>query len=147
MARSIIAVIVAYIAMFILVFIAFTCAYLIVGAETAFKPGSYEASSPWIGIAFLINFVVAIVGGLICTVIAKCGIATLGLAIVVFVLGILLAIPSVMKRQTNINMVRASGTSQLEAVQKAYWPVWVPFTFPFTGVIGVLIGGKLKRRA
>src|SRR5437588_2267310 len=147
MGRAIVAVIVGYVAMFILVFIAFTCAYLIVGADTAFKPGLYEASTTWIGIAFLINFVIAIIGGLICAVIAKGGKAPLALAIVVFVLGILLAIPSVMKRQNNMNMVRAGNTPQLEAVRLAYWPVWVPFSFPFTGAIGVLIGGKLKRRS
>lgn len=147
MARSIIGVIVAYIAMFVLTFIAFVCAYLIVGAETAFKPGLYEASTTWIGIAFLINFVVAIIGGLVCALIAKGGKAPLALAIVVFALGIILAIPAMMKGKANANMVRTGETPQMEAVQKAYWPVWVPFTFPLTGAIGVLIGGKLKRRS
>ena len=42
MARSIIAVVASYIAMFVLAFIAFTCAYLIVGSDVAFKPGIYD---------------------------------------------------------------------------------------------------------
>ena len=147
MGRSIIAVIVAYVTMFVLTFIAFVCAYLLVGAEVAFKPASYEASTKWIGIAFLINVVVAIIGGLICALIAKGGRAPLALAIVVFVFGIVLAIPAMMKGRANANLVRAGNTAQMEAVQKAYWPVWVPFTFPITGAIGVLIGGRLKRRS
>ena len=43
-------------------------------------------------------------------------------------------------------MARTPNTPNLEAVQKAYWPVWVPFTFPLTSAIGILVGGKLKRR-
>jgi hypothetical protein len=146
MARSVIAVIVGYIAMFVLVFLAFTCAYLIVGSEVAFKPGSYEGSTIWIAIAFGINFVIAIIGGLICAVIARGGRAPIALAIVVFILGIALAIPAVIKHNNNVGLVRAPNTPQLVAVRMAYWPVWVPFTFPFTGAIGVWIGGRLKRR-
>ena len=87
MGRSILAVVVSYIGMFVLAFIAFTCAYLIVGSEAAFKPGIYEASTRWIGIAFVINIVVSIIGGIICALIAKGGRAPLALAIVVVVLG------------------------------------------------------------
>lgn len=43
MARSIIGVIVGYLVMFGLAFIAFTCAFLILGAEVVFKPGMYES--------------------------------------------------------------------------------------------------------
>ena len=39
MARTVIAVIVSYVLMFVLVFIAFTCLYLVLGADGAFKPG------------------------------------------------------------------------------------------------------------
>ena len=45
MARSIIAVIASYLVMFVLAFIAFTCAYLIVGSDVAFLPAIYEAST------------------------------------------------------------------------------------------------------
>jgi hypothetical protein len=146
MARTVLAVIIAYIAMFLLVFIGFTCAYLLVGADVAFKPGSYEGSTTWIAIAFVINFVIAIIGGFICAAIARGGKAPIALAVVVLVLGLLLAVPAIMKHQTNANLVRAGNPAQMEIMQRAYWPVWVPFTFPFTGAIGVLIGGRLKRR-
>ncbi|PYS21466.1 MAG: hypothetical protein DMF72_17270 [Acidobacteria bacterium] len=147
MGRSILAVVVSYIGMFVLAFIAFTCAYLIVGSEVAFKPGIYEASTRWIGIAFVINIVVSIIGGIICALIAKGGRAPLALAIVVVVLGFVVAVLDMNKGKTNAGMVRTASTPQMEAIQKAFWPVWVPFTFPITGAIGVLIGGKLKRRS
>ncbi len=146
MIRAIVAVIVAYVVMFLLIFLTFTGIYLLLGADRAFRPGSYEASNLWLGIAFGVNLIVAIIGGLICAAIAKGGKAPLALAIVVFVLGLLLAIPSLMAQKANPNMVRTGSVSNLEAMQRAREPTWVPFTFPFIGAIGVLIGGKLKRR-
>jgi len=146
MIRAIVAVIVAYVVMFLLIFLTFTGIYLLLGADRAFRPGSYEASNLWLGIAFGVNLIVAIIGGLICAAIAKGGKAPLALAIVVFVLGLLLAIPSLMAQKPNPNMVRTGSVSNLEAMQRAREPTWVPFTFPFIGAIGVLIGGKLKRR-
>jgi hypothetical protein len=145
MLRAILAVIVSYIVMFVLIFVAFTCAYLLMGADNAFKPGTYQASNRWIAMAFAVNLVIAIIGGLICAVIAKGGKAPLALAAVVFVLGLLLAIPALMIKKPD--MVRTGNVSNMEAMQKAKQPPWVPFTFPIIGAIGVLIGGKLKRRA
>ena len=146
MARSIIAVIVSYVTMFVLNFLAFVGLYVLVGPNNAFKPRSYLASNRWIAISFAIIFVTAIIGGLMCAAIAKGGKAPLALAVVVLVLGLLLAIPSVIKHQRNANLVRVGDVSSAEAARLAHWPVWVPFTFPFVGAIGVLIGGKLKRR-
>ena len=88
----------------------------------------------------------SIIGGLICALIAKGGRAPLALAIIVIVLGFVVAVLDMNKGKLNAGMVRTAGTPQMEAIQKAFWPVWVPFTFPITGAIGVLIGGRLKRR-
>lgn len=147
MVRAILAVIVSYVVMFLLIFLAFTGAYLLFGADWAFKPGSFQASNRWLAIAFVINLVVAIIGGLICTVIARGGKAPLALAAVVFVLGLLFAIPSLVARNEPGNVVRAGDVPMIEAMQKAKEPVWVPLLFPFVGAAGVLIGSKLKRRA
>ena len=146
MARSIIAVIVSYIVMFVLVFLTFTGVYLLLGADGAFRPGKYDASHRWLAIAFAVNFVIAIIGGLICAAIAKGGRAPVALAVVVFVLGLLLAIPTIMGYNARPNMIRAGNVSNMEAMQRAKQPIWVPLLFPFVGAAGVLIGGKLKRR-
>jgi len=146
MARSIIAVIASYIAMFVLTFAGFTCLYLLIGPDHAFKPRSYMASNRWIAMAFGIYFVIAIIGGFLCALIARGGKAPLALAIVVFVLGLLLAIPSVIAHRTNPNEVRVGAVSNMEAMQKAKEPIWVPFTFPIIGVVGVLVGSRLRRK-
>lgn len=146
MVRSIVAVIVSYLIMFVLDFIAFTCAYLIVGPDVAFKPGIYEAATAWIGFAFVIQFVISIIGGLLCALIAKGGKAPFALAILAIVLGIGVALADMGKGKANAGLVRTGNTPQLEAVKNAYWPVWVPFVFPFTSGVAILIGAKMKRQ-
>src|SRR5258706_10415460 len=105
MARSIIAVIVSYIIMFVLNFLGFVTLYAVVGETQAFKPRLYLASNRWIAMSFAFIFVSAIIAGLICAVIAKGGKANLALAIVILALGWLLAVPAVMKTQANPGMV------------------------------------------
>lgn len=145
MARTILGVVVGYVAMFVMISAAFTGEYLLVGADYAFKPRTFEASTQWIATGLIVNLIISIIGGLICGAIAKSAKAVKVLAIVVFVLGLLLAVPALMVPR--IGAVRNSSNVPLvEAMQKAEEPRWVPFTLPLIGVIGVLIGGKLKRR-
>ena len=146
MARSIIAVIVSYVIMFILIFLAFTAEYQLLGPGHAFKPGSFAASNRWIAIAFAVNLVVAVIGGFICAAIARGGKAPLVLAVVVFVLGLGLAIPALFIKHENAPRPRGD-LPMFEAMTKAEEPPWVPFTFPVIGAIGVLVGAKLKKRA
>src|SRR5205807_7356699 len=147
MARSIVAVIVGYVVMFILNFLGFVALYAVIGPTQAFQPGLYLASNKWIAISFVIIFITGTIAGLICAVIAKAGKAPLALAIVVVVIGLLLAIPAVMKAPANAKLVRTGDVPSMEAAKKAYWPTWTPFTFPIISAIGVLLGGKLKRRS
>jgi hypothetical protein len=148
MARSIIAVIVSYILIFALTFLAFTAMYMVLHAGGSFRPGTFESSKRWLLGAFVVNFVVAVIGGFVCAAIAKRGKAPIALAIVLFVLGLVLAIPSIMAQKANAGLVRGRGEiPMMEAMQKAHEPTWVPFAFPFVGAAGVLIGGRLRRKS
>lgn len=147
MARAVIGVIVGYVAMFVLVFVTFTIVFLLMGTEWSFKPNSFEASNAWVAMSLIANFVIGVIGGAICALIARGGKAPLVLAIIVFALGMLLAIPSLMAHQKSAGEIRTGNVSQLEAMQKASEPVWVPFTFPLIGALGVLVGAKLKRQS
>ena len=82
MLRSVLAVIVGYILMFILQVVAFMTIYTSVGADWSFKPGSYQASTRWTVMQFAVILVTGIIGGLICAVIARRGKAPLALAVV-----------------------------------------------------------------
>ena len=147
MARSIIGVIVGYILMFILNLVGFITLYAVLGPDQSFVPAKYLASNRWIAITFVILLITGVIAGLICAAIAGGGRAPLVLAIVVVVLGLLLAVPAMMKSQVNSKLVRTGDVPSMQAAQLAYWPVWCPFTFPFVSAVGVVIGGRLKRRS
>ena len=146
MVRSIIAVIVSYISMFVLNFLGFVGLYAIVGPSHAFRPRLYLASNRWILMGVAVMFVSGIIAGLICAAIARGRKATLALAGLILVVGLLLAIPSVMKSRANAGMVRVGDVTSMEAMEKASWPVWAPLVFPFVSAVGALVGGKLKKR-
>jgi hypothetical protein len=143
-ARTIIGVVVGYLAMFLLVSVAFTVGFVVMGPGHAFKPGSFAASNLWIATGLVMNLIVGIVGGVIAVAIAGRGKAAKVLAIVVFGLGLLLAIPTLMVPR--LGAVRTTDdVPMFEAMQKAEEPRWIAFTLPIVGVIGVLIGGKVKK--
>lgn len=147
MVRAIIAVIVSYLLMFVLMFVSFTCMYLLLGADRAFQPATYDASNLWIALSCVVTLLAAIIAGWVCVAIARTSKASMGLAVAIFGLGLLLAIPALMAHNANPHMVRTGDVSNMEAMQRAQEPIWAPLLFPFIGVAGALIGGKLKRQS
>ena len=96
MARTIIGVIVGYVLMFILNFFGFVTLYTVIGPDNAFKPRLYLASNRWIAISLVIIFVTGAIAGFIAGAIGKGRRTTFALALVVIILGVLLAIPAVL---------------------------------------------------
>src|SRR5258706_1902175 len=147
MLRSVLAVIVGYVVMFILQVTAFMTIYTLVGANWSFKPASYEASTRWTVMQFGVILVTTIIAGLICATIAKGGKAPLALAAVVLVLGLALAFASTALRPADTHEIRTGSVTNMEAMSKARHPSWVTFLGPVIGALGVVIGGKLKRQS
>ena len=147
MLRSALGVIVGYILMFILQVATFITIYSMMGPNWSFKPASYEASTQWTVMQFGVIFITALIAGLVCAAIAKGGKAPLALAAVVLVLGLALAFASPALRTADTHEVRTGSVSNMEAMSKARHPAWVIFLGPVIGAVGVVIGGKLKRKA
>jgi len=147
MARSVIAVIVGYIVMFILQVAVFMTIYTVMGPNWSFKPASYQASTRWTVTQFAVVLVTAAVAGLICAVIARGGKAPLALAAVVLVLGLGLAAAHTAMQPADTHEPRTANVPNMEAMTKARNATWVVFLGPFIGAVGVVIGGKLKRRS
>jgi len=147
MLRSVLAVIVGYIVMFILQVAAFMTIYTVVGPNWSFKTGSYQASTRWTLMQFVVIFVTAAIAGLICAVIAKGGKAPLALAGVVLALGLLLGVAGTVMRPADTHEVRTGDVPNMVAMQKARHPTWVIFLGPVIGALGVVVGGKVKRRS
>ncbi|MCA1815558.1 MAG: hypothetical protein LC746_03985 [Acidobacteria bacterium] len=144
MARKILAVILGYVVIFVSIFVLFTALYLVLGANGAFKPGSYRPSFTWLALSTPLAFVAALVGGYVCAVVARGGRAPLALAALVLVLGFLFAVPALTAKAADD--VRPGNLSNMEAMQKAKEPAGVALANPLLGAAGVLVGGWLRRR-
>jgi hypothetical protein len=144
--RSALGVIVGYILMFVLQVAAFMTIYTVMGADWSFKPASYQASTRWTVMQFVVVFVTAAIAGLVCVIIARGGKATLVLAAVVLVLGFALGVAGTAMRPADNHEVRTGNAANMEAMSKARHPLWVVFLGPVIAAVGVLAGGKLKRR-
>lgn len=146
MVRNIGGVILGYICMALTVFLTFTAAYLLMGADRAFKPGTYEVSGLWVSVSCLLALVAAVIGGYVCAQVARSKGAVVALAVLVLILGIVAAIPVLMAagddRSSNI---REGEVSNMEAMQKAKQPGWMALLNPAVGAAGVLVGARLKQ--
>jgi hypothetical protein len=147
MLRTIGGVLGGYVTMFMLVFITFTIAYLAMGADGAFKPGSYEVTTLWIVATIALGLIAAIVGGIVCSAIAKNSKAVLALAGLVLVLGLLSAVPALTTSSASETKVRAGDVGNMEAMMNAKQPAWIALLNPLIGVAGVMIGGRFRSSA
>lgn len=142
MGRKILGGILGYVVMFVVVFTTFTIAYLAMGSDTAFLPGTYEVSMTWILVSSILGLVAAVVGGYVAGRVGGKG-AVKVTAGIVLVLGLLLAIATALfSKPTEI---RPADVPNMEAMSKAQTPVWVAFLNPVIGIVGVLIGGSLRK--
>jgi len=145
MARSIIGVIVGYIVLFALELAAFIELYSVMGADWSFKMASYQPSTRWTLVQFIVIFVTAVIGGLVCQLIAGKGKSPLVLAGVVVVIGLALGAMSNSNSSADTRKMGTKDIPAMEAIRKAQHPVWVVLADSFLAAVGVIVGGSLKR--
>src|SRR6266850_2389398 len=109
MLRSVLAVIVGYIVMFILQVAAFMTIYTLMGADWSFKPASYQASTRWTVMQFTVIFVTALIAGLICALISKGGKAPLVLAVVALAIGFTFAAVHIAMQPADTHELRTTA--------------------------------------
>ncbi len=142
MLRSIVGVIVGYLAMMLVAFCAYTAAYLGLGADRAFEPNTYALSGIWIGLVIVITFIAGLIGGLVCAAISKSRTAGLVFALIVFVLSFVFEIPNL---TNHTPVARTADVSNMEAMGKAQPPFWLCLLNPFLGGAAVLMGTRMKK--
>jgi uncharacterized membrane protein YfcA len=142
MLKSILGVIVGYIVMAIFSFAAFTCAYLALGVERVFEAESYDVSTIWMVIMIVLALIGGILGGWVCAAISKSKGACTAFAVIVLVLGLIVAIMTKMKDQPDT--ARSGDVPNFEAMQKAQTPTWLCLLTPALGAAGVLLGARKK---
>lgn len=144
MGRLILAVVLGYVLMFVTVFLTFSGAYLAMGADRAFQPGSYEPSTLWVAVSFFLGFLAAVAGGYVCVAVARKMPPALALAALVIAIGLASAGAMMMRPPDARPTARSGEVSNLEAMKNARQPLWIAFVNPFLGAAGVLLGARLK---
>ncbi len=145
MTRKLLGVIVGYIAMAAFMFLTFTVLYLLLGTEGAFEPNSFHVNFVWILFSIILSFLAAVAGGYVCMLIAKDRKTSMVFAVIVFVLGILFAIPKFGRYDDVKDQVRESTLSNMEAMNMASQPDFILLLTPILGAVGVVMGSRLKK--
>lgn len=143
MLRKVLGVIGGYVFVAIFTILCLLGTYSVMGTEWAFKPESFEASIGWSLGSVVYGFVGAVIAGWLCRLISNSRGAVIALAGVFIVLGISLAIYTMM--QPKPIEKRPSDMSFVAAGEKAYSPDWYNFMIPIVGAAGAIIGGGLKK--
>lgn len=145
MLRSILSVVLGYLAMFILVFLGLTIGYFALGADRAFRPGEYEVSGLWLGVWAVISLIAAVAGGAVCAKLARSITPVRVLAGIVLGIGLLQAVGSVLAPDRE-PLAREPDTPFADVLANARSPAWVAFVTPLLGATGVLLGGSAIAR-
>ena len=144
MLRQILGGIAGYIAMFVFIFATFTVLYLVLGADGAFQAGTYNVSMMWVALSTILGLIAAIVGGYVAAALGKSGTAVKITAGIVLVMGIITI--AVIIGSPGAVEARAADVSNLEAMGKAQTPLWVSVINLVVGIVGVFIGGRLRKQ-
>jgi hypothetical protein len=145
MLKSILAIIVSYIVMFVLFMAIFTGLYFALGIERVFQTDSYEVTMLWIVLALAVGFLVNIFAGYLCAAISKSWRTCQVFALIVFLLALVQCL-SALRRNPEMPTVRAGDVTYLEALSLAVTPMWFHLVDPILAGVGVLLGAGMKRR-
>ena len=141
MIRTILGIVVGYIAMSILMFLLFSALYLVLGTSGSFIPDSPYVSTTWLIAGFVMFFAAATVAGLVSSLIGKSASAGLLMGLVILVVGLILAFFQIASMPENI--VRdPQEVPLMEAMAIRQQPVWALFVNPIIGLIGAFVGGR-----
>ncbi len=144
MLKAVLAVIAGYVVMALLMFATFSMAYLLMGADGAFRSGTYDVTPLWLVVSFVFSFIAAIVGGWVCATIASKSTAPKVFAAVVFLIGLGVALSILMASADAGPQVREGNVGNFAAMQNAKQPAWVALINALIAPAGILLGARLK---
>lgn len=145
MLRSILGVVVGFIAAALVVSAGFAAGVFGPGLNWILEPGAYDATTTWSLISVTIGLAGAIVGGLVCALIARRSFAPKVLAALLLLLGLAGAGISLMADRPDPGP-RPADEAMADTLAKLEEPTWVAVTNSIAGFAGVLVGSSLVRR-
>jgi len=146
MGRVVAGVIAGYVVMLAVIFVGSTLAWMALGPNGAFLPGTYQTTMIWVGISLAVSLFAAVLGGFACAAVSRRDPrATRGLVGLVVVLGVLFAVPVLMRAPDGAE--RPDVVTMQAAMQHARQPVWVALLLPLLGAAGAVLGAGMRKRA
>lgn len=150
MLRAIVGVIVGFMVMSILIAAFFFVVPTMVGWEKVFQPGKFWTTEWWNWSTLAWGIVAALLGGLLCRLIARGSRAGVVLAVLVLGFGLIGAVGNMQKPDPPARDVSFNGMSFMQIMQtignQGKEPVWYSFAKNFVGAAGVLIGNRRASR-
>ena len=146
MLKSIIAIVVSYVAMFVVFMAIFAGLYFVLGAERVFKAYSYEISTLWLTLTMIFGFLVTLFAGFLCATISKNWRTCQVFALIVFALASVQCLMAIRRQNPDAPNTRASEVSFSEGIEHAVTPFWLHVVNPVINGAGALLGARLKRR-
>ena len=143
MLRVIAGIIVGWIVMAVGVMAVFALTMMVLGLEGTLQPDSYWTTDTFNIIVLVGGFIAAIVGGLVCGLIARNRKAAFGLAVVLLAMGIGGAVMNMNKPDPP---ARSGPVTLQEIATHGKEPTWFAFSKVAVAAIGVLIGSQLVKK-
>ena len=136
------AVFAGYAAIFMTISLIFSLAYMLMGPDRAFEPGTFDVSLAWIQVVLVANLGAAVLGGKVCHLIDRTVVAAICLVALVAVLGAIQLVVG-MNVEPVEQAMRIPGEPAL--VEAAVQPLWILIVSPIIQMIGVAWGsGNLR---
>ena len=148
MLRIIAGIIVGWIVMAVLVMATFGITMMVLGLENIVQPDSYWTTDTFNIIVLVGGFLAAIVGGMVCKVIARDSKATLALAAIVLIMGTVSAVTNMNKPEPPPRPGPPTGSGRptmQDMMTHGKEPNWFGFATTVLGVAGLVIGSSLVK--
>ncbi len=133
-----------YVVMFAGVVVLMSVFWVVVGADGAFQPGSWEVSGTWNLGSIVIGLVAGIGGGLVCGKVASDSRGVWMLIVLVVILGVANALATG-AAVGPVPGVRTPDVSMTEAMMTAQEPTWIAWLNPVLGAVGAFLGARLVK--
>ncbi len=145
MVRKIGSVVAGYVTMFAGVLFLMTLFWFLLGADGAFRPGSWDVTGTWIALLLAAGIVAAIAGGYVAATVAQDARAGVWLGAFVFVLGIAMVIPVLTAGAPTDLGPRPDQLPMFDAMRQGQQPTWSALLNPVIGALGSIFGARLRR--
>jgi hypothetical protein len=145
MLKSILAIVVSYIAMMLLFSLAFAALYAGLGVERVFQSDSYEISTLWLVLSIVGSFFMAMFAGWLCVTISK-SVRTGQVFALIVLVGSAIMCLSALYRESEGPHVRAGDVGFFDGMERGVSPRWLHFVNPVLSAAGALAGARMKRR-